>query len=181
MKKLHKDLDRILLSEEEISRIVEKIAKQIDEDYFGEEVEFVVVLKGSMPFASDLMRKVNVPLVIDFIQASSYGTGSKSKGEITIKHELGADIKGKNIIIIEDIVDSGNTLYALKNLLLKREPKSIKICAMLNKQDRRETDIEADYIGAEIPDEFVVGYGLDYAEKYRELPYIGVLSRRIYE
>ena len=178
---MHKDLDRILLSEEEISGIVERIAKQIDEDYKGEEVEFVVVLKGSMPFASDLMRKVNVPLIIDFIKASSYGNGSKSTGEIIIKHELGADIKGKNIIIIEDIVDSGNTLFALKNLLLKREPKSIKICAMLNKQERRETELVADYIGAEIPDEFVVGYGLDYAERYRELPYIGILSRRVYE
>lgn len=178
---MHKDLDRILLSEKEISEIVERIAKQIDEDYKEEEVEFVVVLKGSMLFASDLMRKVNVPLVIDFIQASSYGTGSKSTGEIIIKHELGADIKDKNIIIIEDIVDSGNTLFALKNLLLQREPKSIKICAMLNKQERREADLTADYIGAEIPDEFVVGYGLDYAEKYRELPYIGILSRRVYE
>ena len=178
---MHKDLDSILLSEAQISDIVERIAKKIDEDFFGEEVEFIVVLKGSMPFATDLMRKVNVPLTIDFIQASSYGKGSKSTGEILIKHELSEDIKGKNVIIIEDIIDSGNTLFKLKELLLKREPKSLKICSMLNKQDRREVDLYADYIGAEIPDEFVVGYGLDYAEKYRELPYIGILSRRVYE
>lgn len=178
---MHKDLDSILLSEQEISDIVKRIAKEIDEDFRGEEVEFVVVLKGSMPFATDLMRKVNVPLTIDFIQASSYGKGSKSTGEIIIKHELGEDIKGKNVIIIEDIIDSGNTLSKLKELLLKREPKSLKICSMLNKQERREVELAADYIGAEIPDEFVVGYGLDYAEKYRELPYIGVLSRKVYE
>lgn len=178
---MHKDLDSILLSEQEISDIVKRIAKEIDEDFRGEEVEFVVVLKGSMPFATDLMRKVNVPLTIDFIQASSYGKGSKSTGEIIIKHELGEDIKGKNVIIIEDIIDSGNTLSKLKELLLKREPKSLKICSMLNKQERREVELVADYIGAEIPDEFVVGYGLDYAEKYRELPYIGVLSRKVYE
>lgn len=181
MNKLHKDLDRVLLSEDEILEIVEKIANKINEDYKGEEVEFIVVLKGSMPFASDLMRRVSVPLTIDFIQASSYGTGSKSTGEIKIKHELQSDIKGKNLIIIEDIIDSGNTLFALKKLLLKREPKSLKICTMLDKKERREVELSGDYVGAEIPDEFVVGYGLDYAEKYRELPYIGILSRRIYE
>ena len=178
---MHKDLDRILLTEEQINEIVEKIAKQIDEDYKGEEVEFVVILKGSLPFAADLMRRVHVPVVIDFMQASSYGAGSKSTGEIVVKHELSSDIEGKNILIIEDIIDSGNTLFALKKLLAKRNPKTLKLCALLDKPERREADIRADYIGTEIPDEFVVGYGLDFAEKYRELPYIGILSRRIYE
>ena len=169
------------MTEEEISGIVERIAKQIDEDFAGEEVEFVVILKGSMPFATDLMRKVTVPVVIDFMQASSYGAKTKTSGEIKIKHELQNEIDGKNIIIIEDIIDSGNTLYALKNLLEKRNPKCIKICAMLDKPERREAEISVDYIGAEIPDEFVVGYGLDYAEHYRQLPYIGVLGEWIYQ
>lgn len=178
---MHKDLNSILISEEKICEIVETIAKKLDEDYKGEEVVFLVILKGSMPFASDLMRKVHIPVILDFMQVSSYGSASKSTGEIQIKHDISVDVEGKNLLIIEDIMDSGNTLFTLKNYLLKKNPKSLKICTLLDKPDRREADIKSDYVGAKIPDEFVVGYGLDYAERYRELPYVGILSRNIYE
>lgn len=117
---MHKDIDSILISEEKISEIVENIAKKIDEDYRGEEVVFLVILKGSMPFATDLMRKVHIPVIVDFMQASSYGSSSKSSGEIKIKHDLSEDIEGKNVLIIEDIMDSGNTLFALKNIFQRR-------------------------------------------------------------
>ena len=178
---MHKDLDSILISEEKISEIVENIAKKIDEDYGGEEVVFLVILKGSMPFATDLMRKVHIPVIVDFMQASSYGSGAKSSGKINIKHDLSENIEGKNVLIIEDIIDSGNTLFALKKYLSEKNPKSLKICTLLDKPDRREADVKSDYVGSVIPDEFVVGYGLDFAERYRELPYVGILSRRIYE
>jgi len=174
-------IEKVLIDEEEINKIISRLANEINNDFHGEELVLVIILKGSIVFATDLMRKLNTPLVIDFMQASSYGVGTKSAKVVTIKLDLKTDITNKNVILIEDIVDSGNTLTNLKALLLKRNPKSLKICTFLDKPDRRETEIEPDYVGAVIPDEFVVGYGLDYAENYRELPYLGILSRHIYE
>ncbi len=177
---MHKDLKGVLLSEEKISQIVLNIASKINDEFSGQEVMLIVVLKGSMPFAADLMKKLTIPVMVDFMQVSSYGNGSKSSGEINIKYDLSTDIKDKNIIVIEDIIDSGNTLFALKKYLLNKEPKTVKICTLLDKPSRRESDVVVDYVGEVIPDEFVVGYGLDYAEHYRELPYIGVLGEWIY-
>ena len=178
---MHRDLDKILLTTEEIDKIVCNLADKINNDYQDEEVLLAIVLKGSMIFASDLSRKLRMPVSFDFIKASSYGKSTLSSRELNIKLDLETDIKDKNVIIVEDIIDSGNTLYKLKNYLFDRNPKSLKICTVLDKPDRRETSVEVEYSGTVIPDEFVVGYGLDYAEKYRELPYIGVLSRSVYE
>lgn len=178
---MHKDLESILIDQEEIDRIVGDIAAQINKDYANEEIVLLVILKGSMIFASDLMRKLEMPVMLDFMQASSYGNGSVSAGKVKIKHECQIDIKDKNVIIVEDIIDSGNTLHFLKELLTKREPKTLKLCTLLDKPERRQTDVMPEYVGKAIPDEFVVGYGLDYAERYRDLPYIGVLAKRIYE
>lgn len=178
---MHKDLKNVLVSEEEINKTVSEIADRINKDYEGEEILLLVVLKGSMPFATDLMRKLNVPVRLDFIQASSYGNGTKSSGNIVIKHKPEQDLAGKNILIIEDIIDSGNTLYTLKKLMKEENPKSVKVCTMLDKPSRREADIVPDYVGRQIPDEFVVGYGLDFDERYRELPYIGILGEWIYQ
>lgn len=177
---MEKDIDSVLITEEEIAKEVEKVAEQINTDFHGKELLLVVILKGSIVFAVDLMRRIKLPSMIDFIRVSSYGNSAVSSGDVCIKSDLSIDIKGKNVIIVEDIIDSGNTLYALKNLLLKREPKDLKICTLLDKPQRREANIKADYIGIQIPDEFVVGYGLDYAEHFRGLPYIGVLSRKVY-
>ncbi len=178
---MHKDLDSVLLSEYQIEDIIDNLAKEINNDYNGEEIVMIVILKGSVIFASDLVRKLNMPVEIDFMKASSYGVGSKSSKVVNVTLDIKTDIEGKNVIIIEDIVDSGNTLSNLKAMLLKRNPKSLKLCTLLDKPDRRETEIQPEYVGTIIPDEFVVGYGLDFAEKYRELPYIGILSSSVYE
>lgn len=178
---LHPAIERILVSEEEIASTVEKLAAKINADYQNEPLILVIILKGSLVFATDLMRKLTMPLVIDFMQASSYGSGTVSQGFINIKMELASDIKDKNVLIIEDIIDSGNTLHKLKELLRERNPKSIRICTILDKPDRRVTEVEVEYSGIAIPDEFVVGYGLDYEEYFRNLPYVGVLKRNIYE
>ena len=174
------DIKYILFSEKEIAETVSRLAARINADYGGEEIIVGVVLKGSLTFAADLIRKLDMPIRLDFIQASSYGSGSKSTGQVKIKKDLENDIGGKHLLLIEDIIDSGNTLAGLKKMLKDRGPASVKICALLSKPSRREVEIEAEYIGAEIPDEFVVGYGLDYDEKYRNLPYIGVLKPRVY-
>ena len=174
------DIKYILFSEKEIAETVSRLAARINADYGGEEIIVGVVLKGSLTFAADLIRKLDMPIRLDFIQASSYGSGSKSTGQVKIKKDLENDIGGKHLLLIEDIIDSGNTLAGLKKMLKDRGPASVKICALLSKPSRREVEIEAEYIGAEIPDEFVVGYGLDYDEKYRNLPYIGVLQPRVY-
>ena len=170
----------VLFSEEEIAEIVKTLAARINADYGGEEIIVGVVLKGSLTFSADLIRKLDMPIRLDFIQASSYGSGSKSSGKVKIKKDLENDIRDKHLLLVEDIIYSGNTLAGLKAMLKDREPASVKICALLSKPSRREAEIEAEYIGAEIPDEFVVGYGLDYDEKYRNLPYIGVLQPRVY-
>ena len=178
---MHKDLEGILVSNQELEKIVEDIAKRINDDYKNEEIIMVVILRGSMVFASDLIRKLTMPVKLEFMQASSYGSGTSSSGFINIKRDLDADITDKNVLIIEDIIDSGNTLFRLKNVLESRNPKSCRICTLLDKPDRRVTEVDVAYTGKVIPDKFVVGYGLDYNEYYRNLPYIGILKKEIYE
>ncbi len=174
------DIDRILISEEEINQKVEEIAGQISRDYENKNPVFIGILKGSFVFMADLMRKVNIYCDIDFMAVSSYGNRSASTGAVKINKDLSEDIEGRDVVIIEDILDSGLTLSYLKKYLMNRNPKSIKICTLLDKPARRTTDIVADYYCFNIPDAFVVGYGLDYAERYRNLPYIGVLKSEIY-
>ena len=165
----------VLIPEEKIEERIVQLAEQISKDYQGETVKLVCILKGSIIFTCELAKRITVPVLFDFIQVSSYGSGTKSSGSVVIKKELDEDIKGDNVIIVEDIVDSGNTLSQLVPILKAREPKSLKVCTLLDKPDRRTAPIDVDYNGFVIPDEFVVGYGLDYDQKYRNLPYIGVL------
>ena len=178
---MNSDLKCILFSKEDIHSKVKEIAAKLNEDYKGEEVIFVCVLKGSLPFYADLVREVNFPVTFDMVCVSSYGANATSSGTLKIKLDSGVSFENKNVLIIEDILDTGNTLCNLLEHFSGRNPKSLKLCCLLDKPSRRLRDIKADYIGFEIPDEFVVGYGLDYAEKYRELPYIGVLKPEIYE
>ena len=177
---IHNDIKSILISEEEIQELVNELGERINKDYEGKEVIFAVILKGSLVFAADLMRRLTMPVKLDFMQASSYGESSVSSGIINIKKDLDNAISGKHVLIIEDIIDSGNTLAKLKQILLERDPASVKICTLLSKPSRREMDVEVEYIGKDIPDEFVVGYGLDFNERYRNLPYIGVLKPQVY-
>ena len=175
-----KDIKKVLLSEEEIKDIVKRLGKQITEDYKGKNLLVVSVLKGSIMFMADLMREIKIHCKIDFMAVSSYGAGTKTSGSVKIIKDLSIDLKGYDILIVEDILDSGVTLSNLKKMLELREPKSVKICAFLDKPERRKADIIADYTGAQVPDEFVVGYGLDYDEKYRNLSYVGVLAPEVY-
>ncbi|MBQ8636477.1 MAG: hypoxanthine phosphoribosyltransferase [Clostridia bacterium] len=177
---MHKDMKYVLMSEEEIKATVSRLAEKINNDFAGEPVLALIILKGSMFFASDLMRELSMPLTIDFMKVSSYGQDSISSGNINILLDTSLDLAGLNVLIIEDIIDSGNTLSKLKSLLAERNPKSLKICTLLDKPERRESNIDADYTGKLIPNEFVVGYGLDFAERYRNLSYIGVLDEKIY-
>ena len=170
-----KDHIEVMISEEKVDARICELAKQISEDYAGKELHLVIILKGSVFFACELAKRITVPVTMDFMSVSSYGNGMVSAGKITVKKELDEDIAGKDVLIIEDIVDSGNTLFHLKKLLLARNPASLKIVTLLDKPERRTAEIETDYCGFEIPDEFVVGYGLDYAQHYRNLPYIGMV------
>ena len=178
---MNKDIRKIYFSAEEIQAKITEIAKELNEVYRGEEVLLVGVLKGSLPFFVDLARCLSFPVVFDFICASSYGSSTQSSGTLKITKDLSIPIEGKNVLIVEDILDSGNTLFNLFEYLSKRNPKSLKLCCLLDKPSRRVQDIQADFTGFTIPDEFVVGYGLDYAERYRELPYIGILKSEVYE
>lgn len=178
---LHPDIERILVTEEELRHTVTRLGRQISADYQGQSLTVICIMKGSLVFTADLIRAINFPIELDFMQASSYGSSCVSCGCIDIKRDLEEDVSGKHLLIVEDIIDSGNTLSRLKTLLEKRGAASVKICTMLNKPDRRTADVYIDYEGIRIPDEFVVGYGLDYAQKYRNLPYVGVLKRAIYE
>lgn len=177
----HQAVEKILINEEEIKRRIDELAEKINKDYEGKEVLCVGILKGSAVFLADIIRKLDITVSIDFMIVSSYGAGTETTGELKIKKDLSIDIKGKHVLIIEDIIDSGVTLSKLKEVLMEREPESVEICALLTKPERRIIDVNAKYIGFEIPNEFIIGYGLDYAEKYRELPYVGVLKREIYE
>ncbi len=175
------DVERVLLSEEVIKEKVKQIGAQITEDYKGEKLLIITILKGSVIFAADLLREIKIPVEIDFMCLSSYGSDSKSSGVVKIVKDLNEPIEGKNVLIIEDILDSGNTLSHLVKLLGTRNPKSVRIATLLDKPDRRVAEVEVAYKGFSIPDEFVIGYGLDYAEKYRNLPYVGILKREVYE
>lgn len=165
----------VMIPEEKVNARISELAQQINEDYAGKELHLVVILKGSIFFACELAKKLTIPVTLDFMSVSSYGDGMVSAGKITVKKELDEDIQGKNVLIVEDIVDSGNTLFHLKKLLISRNPKTIKIITLLDKPERRVVDVTTDYCGFVIPDKFVVGYGLDYAQKYRNLPYIGMV------
>lgn len=177
---MKEDILKVLLSEDEIAARVAEIGAQISRDYAGKRLVMVSVLKGSVVFMADLMRAVTVPAEIDFMCVSSYGSGVKTSGVVKIIKDLDNDLAGMDLLLVEDILDSGMTLEYIKKLLLGRNPNSIRICTLLDKPERRKADVVADYKGFEVPDEFVVGYGLDYAEKYRNLPYIGVLKPSVY-
>ncbi|MEG0594075.1 MAG: hypoxanthine phosphoribosyltransferase [Christensenella sp.] len=178
---VERDIEQLLLSSEQIEKRVAELGKQISQDYEGKDLIGVGILRGSVIFFSDLMRHIKIPMEIDFMAVASYGKGSKSTGSVHIKYDMQEDIRGKHLLIIEDIIDSGRTLASLTEMLQGRKPESIELCCLLNKPDRREVDVPVKYVGFDIPDEFVVGYGLDYASKYRNYEHIGVLKRSIYE
>lgn len=177
---MKEDIKEVLLSKEQLEEIVTRLGRQISEDYKDKNLVLVSVLKGSVVFMADLMRNVTVPCEIDFMAVSSYGKGTKTSGNVKIIKDLDRSVEDMDLLIVEDILDSGRTLSYLSELLRQRNAKSIKICTLLDKPDRREADIKADYVGAAIPDAFVVGYGLDYAERYRNLPYVGILKPSVY-
>lgn len=178
---MHQNVERIMIGEETIFARVKELAGQLDKLYEGRKPVVVCILKGSFMFFADLVRNMKTETEIDFMSVSSYGGGTVSTRELKIKKDLVADIKGRDVLIVEDIIDSGNTLYNLKKLLIGRAPASVNIVTLLDKPERREVPMEPDYKGFVIEDEFVVGYGLDYAEDYRNLPYIGILKRSVYE
>lgn len=177
---MHPNVERIMIDESAIEAKVKETAARLDRLYEGKRPLVVCILKGSVMFFADLIRNMKTALEIDFMSVSSYGAGTKT-GELKIKKDLSADIKGRDVLIVEDIIDSGNTLYKLKKMLISRAPASVNIVTLLDKPERREMPIEPEYTCFTIEDEFVVGYGLDYAEEYRNLPYVGVLKRSVYE
>lgn len=166
----------VLISEEEVEERVRSLADRISADYNGEEVLLICILKGSVFFTCELAKRITCPVKLDFMSVSSYGDATVSSGRVKIIKDLDDSIEGKNVIVVEDIIDSGRTLAHLLALLKVRNPKSIKLCTLLDKPDRRETEVNVDYVGFKIPDAFVVGYGLDYKQMYRNLPYVGVLE-----
>ena len=178
---MHPDVDSILISEEQIKKRIQELAVKLDKEYEGKRPLMVSILKGSVLFYADLLRAMSIPVEMDFMAISSYGAGAKSSGEVKLIKDLDRKIEGRDVVIVEDIIDSGYTLSYLKRMLYSRKPASVKICALLDKYARRVVPIEADFKGFDIEDEFVIGYGLDYAERYRNLPYIGILKRSVYE
>lgn len=177
---LHQDVAKILFSEEALKQRVKEIAGEINRDYAGKEPMLISVLRGSFIFMADLMREITLPCTVDFMAVSSYGKGTVSSGQVQITKDLTEDITGRDILVVEDILDSGNTLSYLLQILQARKPASMRLCTLLDKPERRVKPVEVHYTGFSIPDEFVVGYGLDYAEKYRNLPYIGILKPAVY-
>lgn len=178
---MNKDIKKILIEENELKSKVAEIAAKITEDYKGKDLLIVCVLKGAVVFASDLIRKIDLPLDIDFMAISSYGANTKSTGVVRILKDLNTGIEDRHVLIVEDIIDSGLTLAYLADNLRSRQPASVEICTILDKKERRTINLDIKYAGFVVPDEFVVGYGLDYAEKYRNLPYIAVLKEEIYK
>ena len=178
---LENDVEEIIVTSEQIERRVSELAAQIAHDYKGKDFVLVGVLNGAVVFYIDLMMELGIPLEMNFIRVSSYGAGTKSSGNIRILYDLEADITNKHVLIVEDIIDSGNTLKALKVLLIKRGAADVKSCCMLDKKERREADVDADYVGFEVPDKFLIGYGLDYAGKYRNLKFVGTLKPEVYQ
>lgn len=177
---MHQDIDRILISEEELKAKISELGQQLSKEYAGKNPLFLGVLKGCVVFFSDMIRAVEIPCNIDFMVVSSYGSGTSTSGTINMLKDVSVDIKGRDVVILEDIIDTGLTLKAVYRHLLDMEPASLKICTLLDKPDRRKTVISAEYTGFTIPNEFVVGYGLDYNEFYRNLPYIGILKPEVY-
>ena len=178
---LEQDIKCVLFSEEQLEQRVCELAAQIDRDYAGKEPLLVSVLRGSFVFMADLVRHITLPCTVDFMAVSSYGSGTTSSGQVKIIKDLSEQIEGKDVIVVEDILDSGNTLSYLFQLLQARHPASVRLCTLLDKPSRRTKAVTADYTGFTVDDLFVVGYGLDYAEKYRNLPYIGILKPAVYE
>ncbi|MBR2503438.1 MAG: hypoxanthine phosphoribosyltransferase [Oscillospiraceae bacterium] len=175
-----KDIKEILLTQQQIEEITEKLGKKLTEDYAGKNVLLVSILKGGVVFMSDLMRHIDLKCEIDFMVVSSYGSGVKTSGNVKIIKDIDIPQEDKDVIIVEDILDSGLTLSYIINMLKERNPNSIEICTLLDKPARRQSEVKAKYIGAQIPDAFVVGYGLDFDEKYRNLPFVGVLHPEVY-
>ena len=167
---------RILLPEQEVNERIAELGRQISEDYAGKSVHLICILKGSVFFTCELAKRITVPVSMDFMSVSSYGAGTESSGVVKIKKDLDEPLEGRDVIVVEDIIDSGRTLSYLVKELGERKPAGIRLCTLLDKPERRVTDVKVDYVGFNIPDEFVVGYGLDYAQKYRNLPYIGVVE-----
>lgn len=181
MNTIEKDILKVLISEEELQQRVKEISDQLSEEYADKDPLFVAVLRGSFMFFADLMRTCKIPSELDFVAASSYHSGTFSSGVVKIDYDIRTNVENRHIIIVEDILDSGNTLYNLTRHLKDRGAASVKLCVLLDKPARREKPITPDYAGFTVPDEFVVGYGLDYADRYRNLPYVGVLKPEIYE
>jgi len=181
MEKIYKDIESILVSKEEISKRVKEIGEQITKEFEGEEIVVIGVLKGSSIFMADLIREIDLPMDIDFLVASSYANSTETSGNVKIIKDINIDVENKVVIIVEDIIDTGLTMYNLKEIFKVRKCKEFKICTLLDKKERRKIEIEADYIGFDVPNYFVVGYGLDYNGKYRNLQEIGVLKPEIYE
>ncbi len=167
---------KVLIDEETVEKRIKELGEKISEDYAGRQVHLICVLKGGVFFMCELAKRVSVPVSMDFMSVGSYGDGTSSSGVVKIAKDLDETLEGKDVLVVEDIIDSGRTLYYLLDVLQKRRPKSMRLCTLLDKPDRRVTDVKVDYVGFEIPDKFVVGYGLDYAQKYRNLPYIGVVE-----
>lgn len=177
---MHQDLKEILLTQQQLADKTKELAQRISNDYREKEFVMVTVLKGGFIFASDLVRQMDIDVDINFMAVSSYGSGTRSSGNVKIVKDLDSDIRGKHVLIVEDIVDSGHTLSFLMQLMKDRGAVDVKICTILNKPSRREVDIDVAYLGYDIPDEFVVGYGLDYDERYRNLPYLATLKEEVY-
>lgn len=167
---------KVLVPEEEVNARIKELGRKISEDYAGKEIHLICVLKGGAFFMCELAKSITVPVSMDFMSVSSYGDGTTSSGIVKIVKDLDEALEGKDVLVVEDIVDSGRAIYYLLDILQKRGPKSMKLCTLLDKPERRVRDVHVDYVGFEIPDEFVVGFGLDYAQKYRNLPYIGVVE-----
>lgn len=178
---MHKDIKEILLTEEQIENKVRELGQSITKDYEGKDIVLIGVLKGSVMFMAELMKKIETPVSIDFMAVSSYGNSAETSGIVRILKDLDNDIEGKDVIIVEDIIDSGITLQYLVEYLKRRGPKSVEIACLLHKPEKTRVDVKAKYLGFTVPDEFLVGYGLDYAEKYRNFPYIGILKSEVYK
>lgn len=177
---MNKDIEKILVTQQDLAEITKKLGEQITKDYAGKKLLMVGVLKGSIYFLTDLSRNIDLPCNIDFIQASSYGAGTVTSGEIKITKDIASDLSGYDVLLVEDILDTGRTLKHIHDMLSKRNPQSISVITLLDKPARREVDIYADYVGVDVPNAFVVGYGLDYNQLYRNLPYIGILKESVY-
>ena len=178
---MHDDIKEILVTKEQIESKTLELANAISKDYEGKNLLLLGLLKGSVPFMAELMKTVNIYAETEYMAVSSYGHGTTSSGVVTITKDIDIPLEGKDILIVEDIIDTGNTLSYLKRLLQQRNPKSVKICTLLDKPDRRKVNLSADYVGFVIPDEFVIGYGLDYDEKYRAFDEVYILKREVYE